>query len=382
MRIGLVTDTYTPQVNGVTTVVSRIVAALGNAGHEVGVVAPRYPARDGPGDPSELRVPSIPFPPYPAIRLSWPQSGAITRFFDELRPEIVHVHTEGPLGLVGRGYALRRRIPLVTSFHTDFPRYAQDYGAGALEPLVWRWLAWFHGPAAVTLTPGEAICADLARHIGHARVWGRGVDPRQFHPSHRDQSWRRWLAGGDSTTIVLHVGRLAAEKNLGVLIDSWRLAREALAEQATFVVAGEGPWKDRIVAQLPFVRTLGFLPRAKLATLYASADLCVLPSRTETCGLVALEAMASGLPVIAADARGLRESVRHEESGLLIPSQDAPAFAAAIAALVQDPARRFAFAAAARERAIERDSAIEDAELLDCYSQLTNLREGATACAA
>jgi glycosyltransferase involved in cell wall biosynthesis len=382
VRIGLVTDTYTPQVNGVTTIVRRIVAALEQAGHEVGVVAPRYPARARPEGPGELRVPSIPFPPYPAIRLSWPQSGLVTRFLDALRPDLVHVHTEGPLGLVGRAYALKRQLPLVTSFHTDFPRYARHYGAAVLEPVVWRWLAWFHGAAALTLTPGDAIQAELARHIGHARVWGRGVDAREFHPSRRDASWRRWLGGGDATAIVLHVGRLAPEKNLDVLIAAWRAARDRLGERATFVVAGEGPWRRRIVAQLPFVRELGFLPRGQLATLYASADLCVLPSATETCGLVALEAMASGLPVIAADAGGLRESIRHGESGLLIRPDNAPGFAAAIEELVTLPARRFALAAAARERALERDSSREDAELLERYAHLAIKSAGATACAA
>ncbi len=378
MRIGLVSDTYTPQVNGVTTIVRRIAEALAGGGHDVAIVAPRYPAANGlPGSlPHELRIPSLPFPPYPAIRLSWPKSGEIARFLDGFRPDLLHVHTEGPLGLVARGYAVRRGLPLVTSLHTDFPRYARHYGAASLAPLVWRWLAWFHAPASLTLTPGEAMRADLERQgIKHALVWGRGVDPPQFHPSHRDSAWRRWLAGGDDTVVVLHVGRLAPEKNLDVLIAAWRLARERLGEQATFVIAGEGPLERRVVAALPFVRQLGFLPRDRLAQLYASSDLCVLPSPTETCGLVALEAMASGLPVIAADAGGLRESVVHEHTGLLVSPHDAGAgYAAAIEALACDRERRFRLAAAARERAVERDSAPEDAELMDRY--------GATACAA
>jgi len=273
--------------------------------------------------------------------------------------------------LLARRYMVRRRLPLVTSLHTDFPRYAQHYGAAPLAPLVWRWLAWFHAPAALTLTPGEAMRDQLERRgIGHAQVWGRGVDPRHFHPSRREAGWRRWLAGGDDTVVVLHAGRLAPEKNVEVLMAAWRLARERLGERATFVVAGEGPLEQRIVSQLPFVRQLGFLPRDRLAQLYASSDLCVLPSPTETCGLVALEAMASGLPVIAADAGGLRESVGHDQTGLLVPPHDAAGFAAAIEALVTDPPRRFRLAAAARERAVERDSAREDSELVEQYARL------------
>ena len=383
MRIGLVTDTYVPQVNGVSTIVRRIVDVLGESGHDFAVIAPRYPEAEGP-TAHELRVPSLPFPPYPAIRLSLPSFGPAARFLDAFRPDLVHVHTEGPLGLAGRRYALRRSLPLVTSFHTDFPRYARHYGVPALAPLVWRWLAWFHGSARLTHTPGDAIRDELERHgFKCARVWGRGVDSRQFHPARRDAGWRRWLAGADDSAIVLHVGRLAPEKNLGILIAAWRLARERLGQRATFVIAGEGPLAARLVAELPFVRQLGFLPRASLATLYASCDLCVLPSHTETCGLVALEAMASGLPVIAADAGGLRESVRHEATGLLLAPHDPHAFADGIEALVLDPARRFALAAAAREWALERDSAREDAQLIAQYADLA--RRGAhqvTACAA
>jgi glycosyltransferase involved in cell wall biosynthesis len=331
-----------------------------------------------------MRVPSLPFPPYPAIRLSLPSFSAAARFLDAFRPELLHVHTEGPLGLVGRRYAVRRGLPLVTSFHTDFPRYARHYGAAALAPLVWRWLAWFHSPARLTHTPGDAMRDELERHgFRSTRVWGRGVDSRQFHPARRDAAWRRWLAGADDSVIVLHVGRLAPEKNLEVLITAWRLARQRLGQRATFVVAGEGPLAARLVAELPFVRQLGFLPRASLANLYASCDLCVLPSHTETCGLVALEAMASGLPVIAAAAGGLRESVRHDETGLLLAPHDPNAFAAAIEALVLDPARRFALAAAAREWALERDSAREDAQLLALYADLVRGGgERVTACAA
>jgi glycosyltransferase involved in cell wall biosynthesis len=308
----------------------------------------------------------------------------VARFLDGFAPELLHVHTEGPLGLAGRRYALERGIPLVTSFHTHFPQYAQHYGAGALAPLVWRWLAWFHGPAALTLTPGEATRDELERHgLTAAQVWGRGVDAHHFQPSRRDAAWRRWLAGGDETAIVLHVGRLAPEKNLEILIAAWRLARERLGQRATFVVAGEGPLERRIVTELPFVRQLGFLPRNRLANLYASSDLCVLPSASETCGLVALEAMASGIAVIAADAGGLRESVRHAETGVLLPPNDALAFAAEIEALVLDPERRFRLAAAAREWALERDSAREDAQLIAQYGELVSRSgERVTACAA
>jgi len=277
------------------------------------------------------------------------------------------------LGLAGRGYALRRGLPLVTSFHTNFPQYSRHYGVGVLAPAVWRWLTWFHHPAQQTLTPGDAVRAELARRgLAQVAVWGRGVDTHVFNPSRRDGGWRRWLAGGDDTAIVLHVGRLAPEKNLDVLIESWRVAHQALGQRATFVVAGEGPVARRIATRLPFVRLLGFLPIQHLATLYASADLCMFTSSTETCGLVALEAMSSGVPVIAADAGGFQESVVANETGLLVPPDDPRGFVEAIIELVGDSRRRFLLAAAARERALAYDVAQEDVELLARYAGLVD----------
>ncbi len=382
MRVALLSDTYTPQVNGVTTVVARIVQVLRAFGHDAVVVAPRYPGHD-PG-PAELRIPSAPFPPYPAIRLSLPQFRTVARYLDAFRPDLVHVATEGSIGLTGRRYAVRRGVPLVTSYHTNFPQYARHYGAGLLEPLVWRWLRWFHRPARLTQTPGEAVCGALIqRRIGKPVVWGRGVDTAHFHPARRHAGWRRWLAGGDDTTVVLHVGRLAPEKNLDVLTEAWTLARRDLGQRATFVLAGEGPATRRLVSRMPWVRHLGFVDRERLATLYASADICVLPSDTETCGLVALEAMASGLGVIAADAGGFRESITDNVTGLLAAPRDAGEFAAEIVALARHPVWRRELGAAARDAATRRDVVPENLTLLDQYAAAAEVPQpGAAPCAA
>jgi glycosyltransferase involved in cell wall biosynthesis len=384
VRIALVSDTYTPQVNGVTTVVVRIANVLREFGHAVVVVAPRYPGHAVSPAAGELRIPSAPFPPYPAIRLSIPRFGAVARYLDAFEPDVVHVATEGPLGLTGRRYAVRRRVPLITSYHTNFPQYARHYGAGIAEPLVWKWLRWFHRPAVLTQTPGEAVRDELARRgIGNPVVWGRGVDTTHFHPAKRSAGWRRWLAGGDDTAIVLHVGRLAPEKNIDVLAQAWIAARERAGQRATFVLAGEGPETRRLLTHLPWVRQLGFLDRARLAEVYASADICVLPSRTETCGLVALEAMASGLAVVAADAGGFRESITNGRNGALIAPDDATGFAAEILSLVIAPQRRAEMAAAARTAALARDVAPENLALLQQYAEAAGLSvAGATPCAA
>jgi glycosyltransferase involved in cell wall biosynthesis len=377
VRIALVTDTYLPQINGVTTVVRRIADTARAAGHAVAIVAPRYPhgpGGDGGGGP-ELRVPSLPFPPYPSIRLSFPFRRHVAHFLDRFAPDLVHAATEGPLGVIGRRYAVDRAVPLVTSFHTDFPQYARDYGLGVLAPLVWRWLLHFHRPARVIQTPGIAVRDELVRRgLRNTVIWGRGVDTRHFRPDRRHPGWRRWMAGADDTVIVLHVGRLAPEKNLRVLVDAWNRAHRCLGPRATFVIAGEGPEASYVATRAPFARQLGFLDRDTLADLYASADLCVLPSRTETCGLVALEAMAGGLPVIAANAGGLAESVRHEENGLLVRPDDARGFSHAIVALALDAGRRRALGAGARHTAESRDLRSEDQELLHQYAALVPSR--------
>ena len=370
-----------------TTVVRRMVEALLEDGHGVVVVAPSYPDGTPPCKAPELRLPSVAFPPYPEIRVSYPDTGRVSRFLDAFSPDVVHVATEGPIGLVTRRYAMRQGIPLVTSYHTQFPKYARHYGAGFLEPLVWRWLEWFHGPARVTQTPGEDVRDELRAHgISQATVWGRGVDTRHFHPAKRHRAWKRRLDIDDDTAVVLHVGRLAPEKNLGVLAESWRIAEKALGRRAAFVIAGAGPRSGDLSDAVPFARRLGFLDRETLAGLYASSDMCVLPSDTETCGLVALEAMASGIPVIAANAGGLRESVSDGHNGLLVSPADYMGFAARIVDLAINTAKRRQMGVHARQTAELRDTKAENAELIRQYAQLAGIRtESVTAeasCAA
>ena len=369
MRIAFVTDTYTPQVNGVTTIVRRVVEVLGRARQHVAVVAPEYPGSQPGSAEAELRVPSLAFPPYPALRLSLPQPRRVAHFLDAFRPDLVHVMTEGPLGLVGRRYALRRGIPLVTSYHTDFPQHSRYYGLGALETLIWRWLVWFHRPARLVHTPGEAVRAELERRgLERVRVWGRGADTVTFDHRKRSPEFRDRLGVPYGAALVLHVGRMAAEKNLEVLIRAWTLAHDQLGGAAAFVFAGDGPLARRCAAAMPWAVHLGFPEVPVLAALYASADLCVLPSRTETCGLVALEAMASGLPVVAADAGGFRESVASGTTGFLVAPDDERGFASAIARLVLEPRLRQRMSEEARLVAVARDAEHENQELLDHYA--------------
>jgi glycosyltransferase involved in cell wall biosynthesis len=377
MRLSLVTDTYLPEINGVTTVLAVMRAGLVERGHTVQVVAPGYPGARG-DDAGVVRRPSVALPGYAQSRLGIPVPG-VGRALAEFAPDVVHVITEGIIGSAGRRFALRRQIPLVTSFHTDFPRYAARYlGDWAVEP-VRRYLRWFHGPAALTQTPSEATRDELqALGLGRAMVWGRGVDTRLFTPVRRSDERRREL-GADGRVLVLHVSRLAAEKDIETLLESFRLAHDVLGDAARFVVAGDGPRAVDVRAALPFARHLGFLDRTTLANLYADADLFVFPSPTETCGLVLLEAMASGIPVVASDRGGVRENLRPGLNGLQARAGNAAGFAGAVVELSRNGAQRNAMGQAARAFAVARDWQCELDTLGPLYHGLVQAPQGARA---
>ena len=359
MRIALVTDTFRPEVNGVTTVLSVLHRGLAARGHEVLVVAPEYPPGAAP-EPSVLRRPSVACPGYPAVRLSWP-GRAVGRVLAAFQPELLHVITEGPLGWEGRRFALAAGIPLFTSFHTDFPRYAERYLGGWAVAPARRYLRCFHAPAVLTQTPSAETCGELrALGVPRAVVWGRGVDSQLFNPARRSRERRARLGVNGTGVVVLHVGRLAREKDPDTLIGALSSVRDRLGDEARFVVAGEGPAGAEVRQRLPFAKHLGFIDRnTVLPDLYADADIFVFPSPTETCGLVALEAMAAGLPVVAADRGGVLENLRHGINGLLAPAGDARGFAGAIVRLAEDPAQRSAMSQAARAFAVARDWARE-----------------------
>jgi glycosyltransferase involved in cell wall biosynthesis len=372
MRIAIVSDTFQPEINGVTTVLRRMVDGLSAMGHEVRVVAPQYPTDAAP-EPGELRIPSVSFPPYPDVRFALPAIRRVSHFMRAFSPDVMHVATEGPLGWTGRHVAINQGIPLVTSYHTNFPIACRDYGVSWLEPVIWKWIEWFHRPAVLTQTPGEAARDMLHEHgLPQATVWGRGVDVSFFNPRRRSEMWRRTHRIPGSDVVVTHVGRLAREKNMPVLLEALNLLRDTALSSMTYVIAGGGPMRDEVVERSPFARHFGFLDREALADLYANSDLCVLPSQRETCGLVALEAMASGVPVIAADARGFRESIDHDVTGLLVPPDDARSLAAAIGRLAGSVGLRRSMAQRARRFAESRDADRENVSLVELYQIVVN----------
>jgi len=340
MRVLYCTDTYPPQVNGVSVVTAISVAGLRERGWDVHVIAPRYPHEDAARrDPNVIALPSMPLPLYPDVRLVLPDYAVVRAAIDRLKPDLVHCATEFIVGRVGQIAAARAGVPIVTSYHTDFSRYMTSYGVPWLAKPVARYLARFHKRARRTFTPSKASRADLLRlGVSDVEVWGCGVDADRFNPSRRSRELRVKL-GIDGAFTFLYVGRLAAEKGVDVVMEAYRRAESQLPHGvARLVVAGAGPEEKRLRATAPPSTVfLGFLERdAALPALYASADAFAFASTTETLGLVVLEAMASGLSVIAAPAGGVAEHLRDGENGIAYPANDVDACAAAMVRLATD----------------------------------------------
>ncbi|MDB4878068.1 MAG: glycosyltransferase [Gemmatimonadetes bacterium] len=364
-RVLYCTDTYLPQVNGVSIVTALSVAGLRARGWECLVAAPRYPAvlphgpRHEPDAAGQsIQVPSVAFPPYPDIRLAAPSYGMISRAVARFKPDIVHSATEFMIGRLGQIAAARAGIVRLSSYHTDFSRYTTAYGLPWLRGPVSRYIARFHQRSGRVFTPSAPAREDLrALGVSDVEVWGRGVDIASFAPAQRSDGLRT-AYGVEKAVLFLHVGRLAAEKGVDRLVRAFNKARESLpAGAARLIVAGAGPEEEALrVLAGPDVLFLGVLDRARaLPRLYASADVFLFASLTETLGLVVLEAMASGLPVVAPPAGGVADHLRHDVNGIAVGPDDVDGMARAIVALTLDSGLRARLAAGARETAIGLD---------------------------
>ena len=379
MRVLFCTDTYLPQVNGVSIVTALSVAGLTRLGWECAVVAPEYPEeirRQWKGDPDPpcvqvLSLPSLALPPYPEVRLALPRASRVYRLTEAFRPDLIHCETEFTVGRLGQRAAARAGVPVVSSYHTEFGRYAEAYGVPWLRTRVSAYLGRFHQRSRRVYTPSTAS-RDEVRRLGAAdvEVWGRGVDSELFHPGRRSQAMRAALGLGSGFTF-LYVGRLAPEKRPQQVLEAFRLASEILPKGVIhLIVAGTGPREAELrAAAPPGVSFLGLLDRqSQLPDLYANVDAFVFASVTETLGLVVLEAMASGLPVIASPAGGVRDHLVDGENGLACPAGDAAQMARAMIRLTGDWALSRHLAAGAR-RTAERLSWTREMERLDLSYQ-------------
>ena len=354
LRIALVTETYPPEINGVAMTLGRQVADLQQRGHQIQLVRPRQSAHDlaaSNASLEEVLKPGMAIPRYAGLKMGLPAKSALTRLWSLKRPDLVHIATEGPLGWSALAAANKLRIPVSTDFHTNFHSYSQHYGIGWLRRPILAYLRKFHNKSCVTLVPTEGIRRELQVHgYGNLEVVARGVDTELFSPAHRDASLRaRW--GVDETTqVVLYVGRLAPEKNLKLVFAAFA-AMHQCNPHTRLVLVGDGPDRATLQAAYPQAVFCGMRSGVDLSRHYASAQVFLFPSLTETFGNVTIEAMASGLAVVAYNYAAAEELISHNESGVLAAYDDAEAFIAQATRLAADPALAQCMAQAARHAA-------------------------------
>ncbi len=358
LRIALVTETYPPDINGVAHTVSKIVEGLRARGHELMLVRPRHHSDTEAATDSryqEVLVRGAPIPMYKQLRMGLPAQGALHKLWLKQRPDLVHIATEGPLGWSASRAARKLKIPTSSDFRTNFHAYSQFYGFGWLKGAIVAYMRKFHNATHCTMVPTQGLMAELSK-IGFDRlmVVPRGVDTEHFSPAKRDEQLRQSWGTNAETQVLLSVGRLAAEKNLDTVVRCFKSLR-ARGLPVKLVIVGDGPMRQALERSVPEAIFAGTRTGQDLAKHYASADLFIFPSLTETFGNVTIEAMASGLAVVAYDHAAAGQLIEHRRNGMVLaPNQDAQLFEAA-RQIVEDPALLAQVRLAARQTAVDRD---------------------------
>ncbi|GAB3357885.1 glycosyltransferase family 4 protein [Lysobacter tyrosinilyticus] len=351
MRYAIVTETYPPEVNGVALTVQGLEQGLRGRGHEVCVIRPRQAneAADAPGKEHEFLVRGAPLPRYPGLRFGLPATRKLIAQWQKSRPDALYVATEGPLGWSALRAARRLGIPASTGFHTRFDEYMRDYGAAFLAQTALRWMRRFHNGADATLVPTRELQQFLQGNgFNDVVLLPRAVDTKLFDPARRDAALRAQWGVGEDGVAAIYVGRIAPEKNLDLAVRAFRELQKSRPD-ARFVWVGDGPARAKLQQENPDFVFCGIQRDEAVARHFASGDLFVFPSHSETFGNVTLEAMASGVPTIAFDYGAAREHLRNDEHGAAIADGDDAGFVSAVIRIATDSALRAAMGRAGRE---------------------------------
>ncbi|MGH8670242.1 MAG: glycosyltransferase family 4 protein [Burkholderiales bacterium] len=336
LHVAMVTETYPPEVNGVARTIGMMADGLRARGHRVQLVRPRQNGHDHPGA-EDLLARGLAIPRYPQLKIGLPAGSALTRAWSQELPDVVHIATEGPLGWSALAAARKLEIPVATDFHTNFQTYSRHYGFAWMARPVMAYLRAFHNRAQCTMVPTAEMAVQLeAAGYRGLRVVGRGVNPEVFSPQRRSAALRARWGAGEETPVALCVSRFAPEKNFPLVIRAFDEMRRV--QPATrLVLVGDGPMTEQLRRRNVGYVIAGRLVNGELSAHYASADVFLFPSTSETFGNVTLEAMASGLGIVAYCYAAARQHLQHGRSALLAPFDDAEAFLALARRMAREP---------------------------------------------
>ncbi len=371
MRIAVFTDTYLPQINGVTNTLSRLLRYFEAKDIEYKLFIPKYEL--APEDQNIENFYSIKMLLYPENRLAFPNSFRISSVLSDFRPDIIHIMTEFNMGLAGLNYGKKHGIPMVSNYTTNFSQYTDYYKLNFLKNSVWSYLRWFHTQNGITLCPSKVAQQELYENgICNTQILSRGIDCGSFHPGLRREELREDL-GISGKVAFLYVGRVSCEKDLDILCRSYHEVRRKYREQVALVITGDGPYLEKCKQTFPEDTIFtGYLRGSELAKMYASCDIFVCPSSTETFGNVILEAMASGTPVIGADAGGVGEILTHGWNGLKFSKRNSEELTMAMSRLVEDIDLRDYLKENALEYTAKKSWKMIFDGLLDIYEEILN----------
>ena len=326
LKFALVTETFKPEINGVAMTLGKIADHLSNNQHQVQVIRPKQSQLDNANNTANFKehlVVGMAIPFYKHLKFGFPAKNRLIKLWAGNKPDVVHIATEGPLGWSALQAAKHLNIPVISSYHTNFHQYSKHYGASFLMKPIESYLKYFHNQTLATLAPTQKV-VDALTESGYKNVsiMARGVDTSQFSPANRSSELRKKWNATDTDLVLIHVGRLAKEKNILLVIDAFRAIQQH-QPNAKLVFVGDGPMREELAKACPQAIFSGSMQGQALAEHYASADLFIFPSVTETFGNVVPEALASGLCVVAYDYAAAGDIIKHGTNGLLAPFDQA-----------------------------------------------------------
>lgn len=370
MKIAYFSESLLPHVDGVSRTLAQLFGFLERAGVDFRVFSPFVPGPEVSWAGRVHEVPYIHVPWHPEYRVTVPVGHRISARLDEYGPDLIHVVSPTPVAVRAQKYGQRNGIPIVGSFHTHFVSYFRFYGLRRIEWFGWRLLRSFYGRCEVVYAPSQGIIRELAaRGIANTELWSRGIDLGRFSPGWRDPELRARVGADDDTPVLLMVSRLVKEKDLADLVEAHRILR-GRGSRHRLVLVGDGPMRAELERALPDAFFAGHQTGEALARWFASGDVFVFPSTTETFGNVILEALASGLPAVVVDRGGPPDLVEDGVTGLVARANDPADFADRAGALAADPALRRRMGCRAREAAAARDWNAINGRLLESYRRV------------